>query len=272
MTVRNRLDETFSQARNEGRGVVIPYLTAGFPERDGFVDLAVSILDAGADALEIGIPFSDPLLDGPSIQRSQQRALEQGITPDDCLRFAADVHARRNKPLLFMGAYNPMLTYGLDLFCTKAASAGVTAILAPDLPYEEQDDLLAAAGAHNLHVIQFVAPTSTDARLQRACARASGFVYCISVAGITGARTSVVDTAQPLVQRVRRCTDVPVAVGFGIAGGQQAGAVAAFADGVIVGSALTNVIAEAPDGEVMSAAQRFVAELCDALQAPARIP
>lgn len=265
MTAANGLDEAFVAARRRGSATLIPYLTAGFPDPDIFVDLAVAILDAGADVFEIGIPFSDPLLDGPSIQRSQQRALDLGVTPADCVRFAREIHDRTNKPLLFMGAYNPMLAHGLDRFCREAAHAGVTALIAPDLPYEEQGELVGPAGEHGLHVIQLVAPTSTEERLERACAHASGFVYCISVAGVTGARASVVETARPLVERVKRCTAVPIAVGFGIAGGEQARAVAAFADGVIVGSALTNAVAGASHGDEAAAARHFVAELRGAL-------
>lgn len=266
MSIRNDLDTAFKRARQDGRGVLIPYLTGGFPQPEGFADLGVAILEAGADALEIGIPFSDPLLDGPSIQRSQQRALDAGVTPAQCLELAAQIHDRSDKPLLFMGAYNPIFAFGVDRFCREAASAGVSGLIVPDVPFEEQGDLRSAAGSNNLHLIQLVAPTSTPERLSRVCAEASGFIYCISVAGVTGARSGVADTARPLVEAVRRCTDVPVAVGFGIAGPDQARAVASFANGVIVGSALINVIADAPNGEHIEKAQEFIATLAHALQ------
>jgi tryptophan synthase alpha chain len=245
--------------------VLIPYITAGFPDPDSYVDLAVAVLEAGADALEIGIPFSDPLLDGSAIQRSQQSALGAGITPARCLEYAAEIHARTSKPLLFMGAYNPVLAYGPGRFSVNASAAGIAALILPDLPYEEQDEVREPAREHGLHVIQLVAPTSTPERLRRVCSAASGFVYCLSVAGVTGARASVRATAEPLVQRVRTCTDVPAAVGFGIAGPEQAREVAEFADGVIVGSALITLLAEAPRGQACDAAIGLVRRLREAL-------
>ncbi|HLJ68378.1 MAG TPA: tryptophan synthase subunit alpha [Chloroflexota bacterium] len=259
--VRNELDALFVRSRTEERAALIPYLTGGFPEPAAFVDLAVAVLRAGADALEIGIPFSDPLLDGPVIQRSQHNALEAGVTPADCLRFAAEVRARIDRPLLFMGAYNPIHAYGLAAFCRAASDAGVSGLIVPDLPVEEADELIAVARACKLHVIQLVAPTSTDERIRRICAAASGFIYCISVAGVTGARGDVTTTARPLIERVRATTDLPVAVGFGVAGPEQARAIGTFADGIIVGSALIDAIAQSAPASRESAAATFVADL-----------
>lgn len=266
MTLHNGLDEAFERARAERRGAVIPYVTAGYPEPAGFVDLAVAILDAGADALELGIPFSDPLLDGPSTQRSQQQAIEAGVTPAECLHHAAEVHARSDKPLLFMGAYNPILAYGITPFCREAAAAGVTGLIVPDVPIEEQGDLQTGTSAAGLHLIQLVSPTSTGERLRRVCAEGSGFIYCISVSGVTGARASVADTARPLVERVRACTTVPVAVGFGIGSPEAAREVAAFADGVVVGSALINLLTQAPGAERIGQAREFIAALRRAVE------
>lgn len=269
MTIRNRLDEVFSRARTEDRRVLIPYLTGGFPTPQSFVDVAVSVLQAGADILEIGIPFSDPLLDGTAIQRSQQIALEAGTTPRDCVAFAGEISRRVDKPLVFMGAYNPILAYGLDRFCNDAASSGAAGVIVPDLPLEESAELRDATAAHGMHVIQMVAPTSTPQRMQRVCARASGFIYCVSVAGVTGQRSTVSDAARPLVDRVRGCSGVPVAVGFGIAGPDQARQVGRFADGVIVGAALITVVAESSPGTEARAAGAFVASLAEALSAAA---
>jgi len=265
VSVHNALDEAFQQGRAESRALCMPYLTAGFPGRDTFVDLCLAILEAGADALEIGIPFSDPLLDGPSIQRSQQAALEAGTTPTDCLRFAAEIRRQSDKPLLFMGAFNPVMAFGMEAFCASAHDAGVSALIIPDLPHEEQDELRRATESHTLHLIQLVAPTSTQDRLRRVCAAASGFVYCISVAGVTGVRSSVVETAQPLVARVREHTDVPVAVGFGIAGPEQARAVGAFADGVAVGSAIVDAVAEGTPEERSASVRSLVGGIVAAL-------
>lgn len=265
MTVRNALDAAFDWARGEQRAALIPYLTAGFPDRDSFVEIACGVLDAGADALEIGIPFSDPLLDGPAIQRSQQVALEEGTTPLDCLRFASEISGRTGKALLFMGAYNPIFRYGVERFSDHATRVGVSGLVVPDVPYEEQDELLSAAQKSGIHLIQLLAPTSPAERVTAVCSVASGFVYCISVTGVTGVRSGVADAARPLVERVRVCSDVPVAVGFGISGPEAAQEVAAFADGVIVGSALINVLADAPAERRVERAREFVAGLCEVL-------
>jgi tryptophan synthase alpha chain len=262
--IHNGLDGAFDRARAEGRGVLIPYLTAGFPDTTGFADLCAALLAAGADALEIGIPFSDPLLDGPSIQGSQQAALDAGVTPEDCLHFAGQVRERSGKPVVFMGAYNPIFAYGLEKFAEKSADAGVTALIVPDLPFEEQADLRESCDRHELHLIQLVAPTSTDDRLRRACSVASGFVYCISVSGVTGARTEFAEAARPLVERVRKHTGVPVAVGFGISAPDQVRTVMTIADGAIVGSALIDVLREAAPSERARAGLEFVARLAAA--------
>lgn len=266
----NALDAAFAAARAEGRGVLMPYLTAGYPAREGFVDLAVAMLEAGGDVLEIGIPFSDPLLDGVSVQGSNQRALEQGVTPPDCLAYARAIHERSDKPLLLMGAYNPIYAYGVARFFREAAEAGVSGLIVPDVPLEEQEELVAGAADTGLHLIQLVAPTSSDARLARVAARASGFIYCISVAGVTGARSGgVAETARPLVERVRALTDVPVAVGFGISGPAMAREVAGFADGVIVASRLIDLLREAPPDDRTATATAFVRSLRDAVAHPA---
>ena len=264
MSVENALDATFRRARNESSGVLIPYLTAGFPDREGFVDLAVAVLEAGADALEIGIPFSDPLLDGPSIQRSQQMALDAGTSPDDCLRFAREIHQRNSKPLLLMGAYNPVFAYGPERFCENAQIAGVSGLIIPDLPFDEADELRDAAAHHDLHVIYMVAPTSSQNRLRQICERASGFIYCVSVAGVTGTRTGVSDAVSPLVKRIRACTRVPIVVGFGISSPDQVRTVTALADGVAVGSALINVLHEAEPADRSRAVKTFISGLADA--------
>lgn len=265
---QNELDGAFTATRAQGRGALIPYLTGGYPDPDRFVDLAVAVLDAGADVLEIGVPFSDPLLDGPAIQRSQSEALHHGVTPRDCLRYVREIRARTNKPVLLMGAFNPICAYGVDAFCADARAAGASALITPDLPVEEQEDLRVRAAAHDLHLIQMVAPTSTEERIQRVCAAASGFVYCVSVSGVTGTHAGVADSARPLVARVKAYTDVPTAVGFGIASGETARAVAQFADGVIVGSALINVLADHEGADPIDAAVEFVKGLRDALNRP----
>jgi tryptophan synthase alpha chain len=262
--VDNALDETFRRARTQNRGLLMPYLTGGFPDRDAFVELAVAVLEAGADVLELGVPFSDPLLDGPSNQRAQQMALEAGITPSDCLDFAREIGARSKKPVLLMGAVNPIFAYGLKRFCADAQEAGVSGLIIPDLPFEETDELRSVSSQYAQHVIHLVAPTSTSDRLRGICAQASGFVYCISVSGVTGVRFGLAEAVRPLVTRVRACTDVPVAVGFGISGPDQVRDVIRLADGAIVGSALTNVLHETSPTERTHAVTEFISALANA--------
>jgi tryptophan synthase alpha chain len=269
MSVQNELDLSFAAAQREGRAVLLPYLTAGYPDPAQFVNLAEAALESGADAFEIGIPFSDPLLDGPAIQRSQQQALDAGVRPEDCLRYAAEIRTRIDKPLLFMGAYNPILAYGPDRFSRDAAAAGVSALIIPDLPFEEQDELRDATKACNLHLIQLVAPTSTPERLRRVCAAATGFVYCISVAGVTGERSDVTEQARPLVEAVRQCSNVPVVVGFGISGREQAQRIVEFADGVAIGSAFVNLVARATENERLAIVRDFISDMRRALEARA---
>jgi tryptophan synthase alpha chain len=266
MTVPNALDKAFARARQEDRAVLMPYITAGFPDPETYVDLCLAVLEAGADALEIGIPFSDPLLDGPAIQRSQQQALDAGVTPTRCLEYTAAIHGRSDKPLIFFGAYNPVFAYGPARFCRDAAQAGISGLIIPDVPIEEQQELRRAAMENGIHLVQLVAPTSTPERLQRVCAAASGFVYCMSVAGVTGVRSGVSEAARPLVEKIRACTEVPVVVGFGIAGPEQVRQVAAFADGAAVGSALINLLAETPANRRIAAATDFVRQLSRALR------
>lgn len=264
--MRNELDDAFERTRAENRAALIPYLTAGYPDPKTYVEMAVAMLEASADALEIGIPFSDPLLDGLATQRSQHAALEAGVTLVECLRFAREIRERTDKPLLFMGAYNPIFAYGLERLAADAAAAGVTGLIVPDLPIEEQDELRDAVRVAGIHLIQLLAPTSTEERVARVCRAASGFVYGISVAGVTGARSAGVSaTAEPLVARIRECTDVPVAVGFGIAGPAQARDVGRYADGVAVGSALTTAVGEASPEDAIRVGREMVAALAEAL-------
>jgi tryptophan synthase alpha chain len=262
--IRNALDAVFERARAEGRGALMPYLTGGYPEPESFIDLASAVL-AEADLMELGIPFSDPLLDGQSVQRSAQQALQAGVTPGDCLQYARAIHERTGKTLLLMTPYNPVLAYGVERLCRESEGAGIAGLIVTDVPIEESKELRETATAHNLHVIQLLAPTSTPERIRRICAAASGFIYCISVAGVTGARSGVSSAARPLVEAVRGCTDVPVAVGFGISGPEAVREVVSFADGAIVGSALINLLAESPAEERIERARAFTRRLAEGL-------
>lgn len=223
------------------RTALLPYLTAGLPSPEVSPDLFAAMADAGADAFEIGIPYSDPLMDGPVIQAACQVALEHGYTVADDLSLCADVAAASDVPALVMTYYNLVWRYGgagsLEPFAQAAADAGLAGTVLPDLPADEGAPWCAAAAARRLATVFLAAPTSTDERLRAVAEASTGFVYATSTLGVTGERTSLAATAAPLVKRLRACTDRPVCVGIGVSTPDQAAEVASFADGVIVGSA-----------------------------------
>jgi tryptophan synthase alpha chain len=243
-----RIAAAFSGAGSEGRAAVIPYVTLGYPTVDRSVALAEAAVAGGADILELGVPFSDPLADGRVIQRATQVALQQGLTVGKCLELAARLRSRQIVvPLIFMGYYNPILAYGEGRFCRACRDAGVDGLIVPDLPPEEAESLERYCEENGLALIYLLAPTSTSERTQLVTQRARGFVYLVSVTGTTGTRNELPAGLGAFVSRVRAVTDKPVAVGFGISSPDQAREVAAKADGVIVGSAVVR-LAEKPDG------------------------
>lgn len=222
--------------RREGRTALIPYLTAGYPSRQASLAALGIVQEAGADFVELGIPFSDPLADGPTIQRASQVALEQGMTVAGALELVRAV--RPAIPVIAFSYVNPLLAYGLERFCQDARAAGVSGLLLTDLPAGEDPAAEATIRAAELDLIRLVAPTTAGARLNVVLDGAEGFVYLIARLGVTGPRTTVGKDLAEVVARVRAATTLPVAVGFGIATGEQARAVARLADGVVVGSAL----------------------------------
>lgn len=252
----------FTKARDAGRIALIPYLTAGYPSLEQSERLLLALVRGGADLIEIGLPFSDPLADGATIQRASHQALENGVRLADCIALAGRLRQQHGVrvPLLFMGYYNPILRYGLDRFAADAARAGVDGVIVPDLPVEESDDLLAALHAHGRDLIFLVAPTSTDKRIAEIAAHASGFVYCVSLTGVTGKRAALPDFG-PYLARVRAHTDLPLAIGFGISTPEHVRQVAAVADGAIVGSALINLIDSVPEAEQPAAVEAFLRSL-----------
>lgn len=241
----SRIADGFARAKDEGRPALLAYVTADYPEAGATEALAAAIIDAGADMLEIGVPFSDPLAEGPTIQRSSQVALEQGATLDTCIEACAALRKRYSVvPLILMGYYNPVLSYGLDRFAERAAGAGVDGVIVVDLPAEEAAPLVQVCRPHGIDVILLLAPTSTDERIRKVSEVASGFVYCVSVAGVTGARERLSEGLDGFLQRVRRYVDLPLAVGFGISTAEHVRAVGELADGAAVGSAVINAIAD----------------------------
>jgi tryptophan synthase alpha chain len=238
------LDETFEKARGERRAVLVGYLPAGFPSVAGAIRAMRAMVAAGVDVVEVGMPYSDPTMDGPVIQAAADAALRRGVTTRDVLATVEAV-ADTGAPVVVMTYWNPVERYGLKTFAADLAAAGGAGAITPDLPPEEAGPWLAAAGKVNLDPVFLVAPSSTDARLRRVTAVSRGFVYAASLMGVTGARASVGEAAGQLVARVREVTDTPVAVGLGVGSGEQAAEVASFADGVIVGSALVRRLVDA---------------------------
>jgi len=230
----------------------MPYHAMGYPNRAATVEIIKALANAGADLFEIGIPHSDPLADGPVVQTATYRAITLGTTVADCLAMCRELRvAGVTKPFVAMTYYNPLFAYGVQRFVDDAVAAEIDGLIVPDLPPEEADELIAACRAAGLATVFFIAPTSTEARIQYVAQRASGFIYLVSVTGITGARSELPPDLTDFVQRVRRHTKLPLAVGFGIGTGAQAAAVAQIADGVIVGSALVRAAgSDDPVGEV----------------------
>jgi tryptophan synthase alpha chain len=245
---------------NNGHAALMPYFPLGFPDAETSLDVITAMSTAGADAFEIGLSFSDPLADGPVIQHATQVALEQGITVKQSLALMAELRSRGvTQPFLVMGYYNPMLAYGLERFVDEAATAGADGFIVPDLPPEEADDLDRLCRARGLGLIYFLAPTSTDERVRLVAQKARGFIYLVSLTGVTGARTQLSDRLGELVKRVRHATSTPIAIGFGVSTPDQASEVSQIADGVIVGSALVQIVDRAEDKP--QAAAQFIREV-----------
>lgn len=240
------LGAAFGRARSEGRAVLVGYLPAGYPTVDGAIGALRAMVDAGVDIVEVGLPYSDPLMDGPTIQRAVDSALRSGTTTADVLR-TVDAVASTGAPVLVMSYWNPIDRYGPGPFARDLAAAGGAGVITPDLIPDEADGWLPAARAHALDTVFLVAPSSTDARIAMTAEACRGFVYAASTMGVTGARSEVSSAAAELVARTRSFTDLPVAVGLGVSSGDQAAELAGFADGVIVGSAFVRRLLDATD-------------------------
>ena len=240
MSVRS----VFDTAKAEGRAALVGYLPAGFPDVAGSVEVMRTMVDAGCDLIEVGLPYSDPVMDGPTIQAAAQQALEGGVRTKDVLRTVEAV-AGTGAAVVVMSYWNPVERYGVDRFATDLANAGGGGLITPDLVPDEGAEWIAAADAHDLDKIFLVAPSSTDERLEMTVQSCRGFVYATAVMGVTGARESSSDLAGPLVRRARAFTDLPIGVGLGVSDGKQAAEVAGFADGVIVGSAFVRRLLDA---------------------------
>lgn len=271
----SRLSGLFTLLRGAGRKALIPYLTCGYPSKAATLDLLLAAADAGADAVELGVPFSDPLADGPVIQSTTHAALTGGIHVADALHVAERFASRSRVPLLFMTYYNLVLQRGVRAFARDARAAGADGLIVADLPPDEAGELRAAAGAERLSLTFLCAPTSTPARVRAVCRATTGFVYLVSVRGVTGARKALPPDLAAFVRRVRRLSrrsggaaeaaTKPLCVGFGISTPAQAAAVGRMADGVIVGSALLRDIGARPARRAAGTVGRFLGRMRQAL-------
>ena len=262
-TGTERIARAFARAKAEQRLAVAIYLTVGYPDRASIGPLLRAALDGGADLLELGVPFSDPLADGLTVQRANETALANGITVADCVAAARDVVAERDVPVLFMGYLNPFLRYGIDRFAHDARAAGASGVIVPDLPAEESAPFDAALASTELTRIDLYAPTTPDKRLARLVPSSRGFVYCVSLTGVTGARRALAADVEAFVRRVRAYTALPIALGFGISEPAHVAALRGVVDGVVIGSAAIDVVSGAT-GDRAEALRAFVRGLADA--------
>ncbi|ABP55604.1 tryptophan synthase subunit alpha [Salinispora tropica] len=265
----SRIGVAFDQARAEGRAVLVGCMPAGFPTVEGSIAAMTAMVEAGVDVIEVEIPYSDPVMDGPVIQRASDVALAGGVRVADTLRIVEAV-AATGAPVVTMTYWNPVEQYGVDAFARDLAAAGGTGLITPDLIPDEAQEWLAASDAYGLDRTFLVSPSSTDARLHMTVEQCRGFVYATTIMGVTGARAQASAAAPVLVSRVRAVTDLPVGVGLGIGTGEQASTASSFADGVIVGSALIRRLLDAPNLPAgLTALRELSAELAAGVRTPA---
>jgi tryptophan synthase alpha chain len=258
----SRVAAAFAKAKAEGRLALVTHVIPGYPSKAETAGIFDAMVAGGADLIEVQIPFSDPLADGTTVQRGVFEALDNGTTPADCVEFAREARARNAEvAIIFMSYLNPVLAYGVERFAEAAAEAGGDAIIVVDLPPEEAASARAAFEKHGIDLIFLVAPTSSDARLRLVASQASGFVYCVSVAGVTGARSELPPDLREFISRVRRCTPLPLAVGFGISRREHIEALAGIADGAVIGSATMDLINSRAPADRANAVREYVETL-----------
>ncbi|MBF6134467.1 tryptophan synthase subunit alpha [Nocardia otitidiscaviarum] len=265
MSQQSNLANTFTAAREENRAALIGYLPAGYPDLQGSIDACTAMVESGCDVIEVGVAYSDPVMDGPTIQAAAEQALRGGVRVRDVFRVVEAISAAGGKAVV-MTYWNPVLKYGVDTFARDLAAAGGLGLITPNLIPEEADDWFIASATHNLDRIFLVAPSSTEERLVKTLEASRGFVYAASTMGVTGARDAVSDMAPALCARIRTHSDIPIGVGLGVRNGAQAAEIAAYADGVIVGSALVSAAAQGLD-----AVRSLTAELAQGVRS-ARVP
>ena len=247
--MRSRITRTFRELRGKNGKAFIPYIMAGDPNIKRTGELIRILEDCGADVIELGVPFSDPLADGPTIQKAAQRARDEGITLRTVIGFVADIRKTTRIPIILMTYYNPIFKYGEERFARDASAAGVDGIIVPDLPPDEAVNLIRYTRKSGIDTIFLLAPTSTDTRIHRVARTSTGFIYYVPITGITGSKLSLDLSVESHIARIRSVTDKPVAVGFGISTPEEAAGISRFADGVIVGSAIVKRVQD-PDAEL----------------------
>ncbi len=244
---------------------LIPYITVGYPSIEATLEIVPLLARSGCDIVELGIPFSDPLADGATIQHASYQALRQGVTPERCLEVAQALRQRVGIPLVFMTYYNPVLKFGLEEFCSKCAQVGVDGLIIPDLPPEEGEELEQSSQRHELDLIYLLTPASTEERIDIVASRSSGFIYLVSLTGVTGTRDELPDELESFVNRVRERTRKPLCVGFGVSTPDQVRRIAKVADGVIIGSRIIQLM---DDAQAIPKVRSFVRGLTSGLSPP----
>ncbi|WP_137179683.1 tryptophan synthase subunit alpha [Roseomonas sp. AR75] len=267
----SRIATRFAALKAEGRGALVTFLTGFDPDRATSLTILQGLPAAGADVIEIGVPFTDPMADGPSIQKAGQRGLKAGATVPGILDLVRELRAtEQDTPIVLMGYYNPILTYGVEAFCKAAAEAGVDGLIIVDVPPEEADEVEPHARANGLDLIRLIAPTTDEARLPKVLGATTGFIYYVSITGITGTRSADYASLAPAIAALKRHTDLPVAIGFGIRSPEQAAIAARTADGAVVGTALVDTLAATLDAEGRATAEtapRVLAQVSGLAQA-----
>lgn len=253
-----RIQGAFERLRREGRTGFVAFVTVGFPSTEATLEAVPGLVEGGADIIELGVPFSDPIGEGPTIQRASFAALENGVTPDVCLDVLRKLRGEGlEAPVILMGYYNPILAYGIEEFCRAAADAGADGFIVVDLPPEESGPLHEACKKHGLSIVYLLAPTSTDERIRQVAELASGFIYCLSITGVTGVRDELPENLPAFVERVRKSSGLPIAVGFGISQPKHFQAVGRFADAAVVGSAIVDLMGRVDPSQLRAKVREY---------------
>ena len=258
----NRIDKTLETLKQQQTTAIVPFITVGFPNISTSKEVAKGILDAGANMLELGVPFSDPLADGATIQMTSFKALENGVNIHSSLDMVRHLRNQGiNAPLIFLGYLNPFIHYGFEKLAEEAQEAGLDGMIIPDLPPDEASPYQSILEDRGLYLIPLLAPTSTDERIKKACDKAKGFIYCVSLTGVTQARQNLSSKVEHLVKSIRLHTKLPILVGFGVSTHEHVEFISRFAEGAVVGSALLNSIDSVHPKEAVNAAARFIRDL-----------